>query len=156
MVNSKILEISNLWYKYPFSNKWAIKDINLTVNKGEFIVLTGPSGSGKSTLVLTICGYIPHVIERGTMRGKVLLKGIDTKTKELYQLTQMVGVVLQNPEDQLFALTIEEDVAFGPENLALSKEEIKKRIERANKELQLPVYLQWSLKSSYLMSQHLI
>jgi len=126
-----VLRIEDLWYKYPFSDEWVLKGINLEVRKGEFIVLTGRSGCGKSTLALTICGYIPHVIDKGVMKGRVLVKGIDTRSKPLHHLTQLVGVVLQNPEDQLFALTVEEDVAFGPENLAMPKEEIVRRVERA-------------------------
>ena len=133
-MNTDVLRIENLWYKYPFSEKWVLKNINLRVEKGEFIVLTGPSGCGKSTLALSICGYIPHVIEKGVMKGRVLVKGIDTRKKELHELTQMVGVVLQNPEDQLFALTVEEDVAFGPENLALPKEEVRRRVDKALKD----------------------
>ncbi len=129
-----VLKVEGLWYKYPRGDKWALKDINLEVEKGEFIVLTGPSGCGKSTLALTLVGYIPHVIERGVMKGNVYVKGINTKEKELHELTQLVGIVLQNPEDQLFALTVEEDVAFGPENLALPKEEIRRRIDRAMKD----------------------
>ncbi len=129
-----VLKVENLWYKYPRGDKWALKDINLEVRKGEFVVLTGPSGCGKSTLALSIVGYIPHVIERGVMKGNVYVKGINTKEKELHELTQLVGIVLQNPEDQLFALTVEEDVAFGPENLALPKEEIRRRIDRAMKD----------------------
>ncbi len=133
-MGNTVLRIEDLWYRYPRAEKWALKGINLEVEKGEFIVLTGPSGCGKSTLALTICGYIPHVIERGEMKGRVYVKGVDTRTKELHELTQIVGVVLQNPEDQLFALTVEEDVAFGPENLALPKEEVRKRVDKAMKD----------------------
>ncbi len=133
-MNDYILRVENLWYRYPFSEEWALKNINLNVSKGEFVVITGPSGCGKSTLALTICGYIPHVIEKGVMKGDVYVKGINTKTKELHELTQLVGVVLQNPEDQLFALTVEEDVAFGPENLALPKEEVRRRVDKAMKD----------------------
>jgi len=129
-----VLDIENLWYKYPDAEEWALRNINLKVEKGEFIVLTGPSGCGKSTLALSICGYIPHVIERGTMKGKVYVKGKNTLSLELHQLTQIVGVVLQNPEDQLFALTVEEDVAFGPENLALPVDEIRRRVIKAMKD----------------------
>lgn len=133
-MNTTVLSIENLWYRYPRSDKWALKNINFKVNKGEFVVLTGPSGCGKSTLALTIVGYIPHVIERGEMKGNVFVKGISTRKKELHELTQLVGIVLQNPEDQLFALTVEEDVAFGPENLALPKEEIRRRVDKAMKD----------------------
>ena len=133
-MSETVLKVENLWYSYPRSEEWALKGVNLEVKKGEFIVLTGPSGCGKSTLALSVCGYIPHVIERGRMKGRVYVKGVDTRKKELHELTQLVGVVLQNPEDQLFALTVEEDVAFGPENLALPVEEIRRRIDRAMKD----------------------
>lgn len=129
-----VLEIEDLWYKYPYTDKWVLKGINLRVEKGEFIVLTGRSGCGKSTLALTICGYIPHVIEKGVLKGRVTVDGVDTRSKPLHQLTQMVGVVLQNPEDQLFALTVEQDVAFGPENLAMPKDEVRRRVDQAMKD----------------------
>ncbi len=121
--------IENLTFQYPANETPVLKNINLTIGKSEFVVVTGPSGCGKSTLALTLNGYIPSVIER-EMTGKVIVNGVDTKTKEMHQLAQMVGLVLQNPDDQLFALTIEEDVAFGPENLAFPPDEIRRRVDQ--------------------------
>lgn len=122
-----LLEIRNLNYVYspgtPFA-KHALKDINLTVEAGEFIGLVGHTGSGKSTLVQHLNGLIKPT------SGEIMIDGINyLETKEsLAPLRQKVGLVFQYPEYQLFEETILRDVAFGPENLGLSEEEVKERV----------------------------
>ena len=125
-----VIEIKNLTHTYmpgtAFS-KTAIKDINLTISQGEFIGLIGHSGSGKSTLIQHLNGLI-----KGT-EGVILNDGEDIfKNKEtLKQVRFKVGLVFQYPEAQLFEETVFDDIAFGPKNIGLSKEEIEKRVYEA-------------------------
>lgn len=123
-----MISIENLSFSYPGSEKPSLKDINLQVEKGECVVLAGPSGCGKSTLCLTLNGIIPQMI-RGRMEGRVCVGGRNTMAHPIPELAQEVGLVFQNPDNQLFALTVEEDVAFGPENLGFSRQEMRTRVE---------------------------
>jgi len=122
--------VDNLSYTYPGQSETVLKNINLTVNRGDFVLVAGPTGCGKSTLVYCINGLIPHVFE-GELRGRVIVNEKDTRNFEVYQLAQSVGTVFQNTENQLCSLIVEDEVAFGPENLALSKDEIRKRVNLA-------------------------
>ncbi|BER92790.1 MAG: energy-coupling factor transport system ATP-binding protein [Candidatus Atribacteria bacterium] len=120
----------SFWYAEEdqvFDNvREVLKDVNLTIKDGEFVVLLGRNGSGKSTLARHCNGLlIPK-------RGDVLVEGINTKDTELiWEVRQKVGLVFQNPDNQLIATTVEEDVAFGPENLGLPPHEIRKRVDEA-------------------------
>lgn len=127
-----IIEVRNLTYTYPMADRPAIKDINLSIERGEFILLTGPSGCGKSTLCRCFNGLIPHFYG-GTFNGEVIVDGLKTTEHPIYEIAQHVGFVFQNPENQLFALTVEKDVAFGLENLGLPREEIRRRVDWALK-----------------------
>lgn len=103
-----------------------IKGISLEVNKGEFVGIVGPNGCGKSTLVRLINGLLLP------SRGLVLVDGLNTRDEgNLPLIRKKVGMVFQNPDTQLFASVVEEDVAFGVENLCLSREEIRARVEQA-------------------------
>lgn len=124
-----MISIKNLSFSYPGAERPALIDINLEVKKGECVLLAGPSGCGKSTLCLTLNGIIPHMI-RGGVQGQVIVGGRDTVAHSIPELAQEVGLVFQNPDNQLFALTVEEDVAFGPENLGLSRREMHERVDR--------------------------
>jgi energy-coupling factor transporter ATPase len=125
-----IVEIRNLSYSYPGLNKSTLINVNLIINKGDFIILTGPSGCGKTTLCRCLNGLIPHFYS-GDLKGEVLVKGISVKDNPTSKIAQHVGFVFQNPENQLFALSVEKDIAFGLENLALPRDEIRKRVDRA-------------------------
>ncbi len=125
-----MISIENLTYYYPDSEKPALQNINLKINKGEFVLLVGPTGSGKSTLLQCLNGIIPRVTG-GRLEGKIEINGKTTTQHKVYQLSQIVGMVFQNPDTQLFGLTVEEDTAFGPENLGLPRREIQKRVEKA-------------------------
>ncbi len=103
-----------------------LKDVSLTINDGEFVVLLGRNGSGKSTLARHCNALLVP------KRGDVLVEGINTKDLELvWEVRQKVGLVFQNPDNQLIATTVEEDVAFGPENLGLPSHEIRRRVDEA-------------------------
>ncbi len=122
--------IENVSYKYPGSREYAIKNINLVVREGEFLVLTGPSGGGKSTICRLMNGLIPQFYG-GEFSGKVLVYGVDTRESSVKELARIVGLVFQNPENQIVNMTVEEEVAFGLENLGLPDDEIRDRLEYA-------------------------
>lgn len=124
------IEIKDLWYTYPGRSEPTLKGINLEVREGEFVLLTGPTGCGKSTLLKTLNGIIPHE-SGGTFSGSIKLKGIETRASNQIELSRGVGLVFQNPDDQIFSTIVEDEVAFGPENLCLEREEIEKRVEKA-------------------------
>lgn len=132
-----VLEVRQLNYIYaggtPYE-KAALKDVSLSVEKGEFIAVIGHTGSGKSTLVQHLNGLL-----RPTS-GQVLLDGEDmwAKPKEIRRVRFRVGMVFQYPEHQLFAQTVREDIAFGPQNMGLDEAEIAARVERAAAFVDLP------------------
>jgi energy-coupling factor transporter ATP-binding protein EcfA2 len=100
------------------------------VDKGEFIVITGRSGCGKTTLCRCLNGLIPHFYE-GELKGSITVAGLDVTETPVSRMASIVGMVFQNPSSQLFMLTVERDVAFGPENLGVPRDEILRRIDWA-------------------------
>jgi energy-coupling factor transport system ATP-binding protein len=125
-----LIKIDNLSFKYNNSEDYALSGISLTINEGEFICITGPSGGGKSTFALALCGFIPHIIE-GKFTGQVYLQNLSTGDLTLADISQFIGLVQQDPENQLVTSTPFEEIAFGPENLCLTTEEIYKRINKS-------------------------
>ena len=128
----KIIEVKDLGFKYAGTDFYAIRGVNLEIDEGEFVVLAGKSGCGKTTLLRCLNGLIPHFYE-GEFEGRVLIDGIDTRECPPHILSQKAGMVFQNPDNQLFALSVEADIAFPLENLGLPREEIKDRVEWALK-----------------------
>ncbi|MBU4076654.1 MAG: ATP-binding cassette domain-containing protein [Euryarchaeota archaeon] len=122
-----MIKIEDLWFSYSGS-KQVLKGIDLEIKKGEFILLTGPTGCGKTTLLKCLNGIIPHE-SGGEMRGIIHIDGIETGNSSMKELSQHAGMVFQSPDDQIFSTVVEDEVAFGPENLCLTREEIEKRIE---------------------------
>ncbi|MGD9028512.1 MAG: ATP-binding cassette domain-containing protein [Anaerolineae bacterium] len=107
-----------------------LKGVSLSLAQGECLALLGPTGAGKSTLCLALNGIIPHLLG-GTFRGQVRVAGRDTRDSDPGELGQQVGVVFQDPESQLFNMSVEDEVAFGPESLALEPAEIESRVGMA-------------------------
>lgn len=144
------IEIKNLNYIYgkesPFE-KQALNNISLTINDGEFIGLIGHTGSGKSTLVQ----HLNRLLK--PLSGTILVDGIDINSDKisLKELRQKIGLVFQYPEHQLFEMTVFKDVAFGPTNMGLSKEEISNRVKLALKKVGLNDELFYE-KSPYELS----
>jgi len=122
-----MIRVEDLSFKYTGAKEYSLKDISFRVKKGEFLGILGASGSGKSTLCLTFNGIIPHSI-KGDFEGNVFVKGYNTKEASVAELSKIVGLVLQNPDSQLFNMTVEEEVAFALENLGLDVEEIRRRV----------------------------
>jgi energy-coupling factor transporter ATPase len=127
-----IIETKNLTYTYPGATKPSISDVSIKIEKGEFALITGPSGCGKTTLCRCFNGLIPHFYQ-GELKGEVTVAGLRVTEHQIYELATHVGLVFQNPENQLFALSVEKDVAFGLENLGVPREEIRKRVDWALK-----------------------
>jgi energy-coupling factor transporter ATPase len=125
-----VIETYDLEYTYPGASKPSIEKITITINKGNFVILTGPSGCGKTTLCRCFNGLIPHFYN-GTLEGKINVAGLNIAKHKIYQIARHVGLVFQNPENQLFALSVEKDVAFGLENFAMSRNEMRERIDWA-------------------------
>jgi len=130
------VRLKKVTYSYPYSDSCALSDVNLELKKGEFVLLVGPSGCGKSTLVRCLNRLVPEV-SGGSFSGRVLLRGKDLEHEKVHRLALEVGMVFQNPETQLFSLTVGEDLAFGPENLGLPRQEVRSRVETALKEVGL-------------------
>ncbi|MGC8636130.1 MAG: ABC transporter ATP-binding protein [Thermoprotei archaeon] len=122
------IEVRDLSVWYNISGEPALKNVSLTIDEGEFVLLVGRTGSGKSTLLNSINGVIPNIIN-AKLSGAVKIYGRDTRSMQLKDLSTLIGTVYQTPEDQIFSLVVEDDVAFGPENLALPPDEIRKRVE---------------------------
>lgn len=116
-------------------DKFALKNINLHIKEGEFVVIIGHNGSGKSTLSKLFNGiYLPTT-------GKIFINGIDTCDEEkIWEIRKTAGMVFQNPDNQLVATIVEEDVAFGPENLGVPSEEIRERVDQALKTVRMEAY----------------
>lgn len=131
-----LVEIKELYYRYPGATEQALKGITLLADEREFILLAGPSGCGKSTLARVLNGLVPNFYG-GELSGSVSVCGLDPREHPPHEFIECVGFVFQNPENQLFFSTVERELAFGLENLGVPREEIARRVERALREYQL-------------------
>ncbi|TEU19260.1 MAG: ABC transporter ATP-binding protein [Anaerolineales bacterium] len=122
------IEFIDVSFTYEGAETLALEDINLKVQPGEVVLLTGPSGAGKTTLCSCLNGLVPH-FHNGMLKGQVRVKGRDTKKTRVGVLSSLVGLVFQDPESQLISPTVADEIAFGPENLAVPRDEIIKRVE---------------------------
>lgn len=133
------IEFTDVSFRYAGATKDALQAINLKVKQGEIILITGPAGSGKTTLCSCINGLAPHYHE-GELKGRVTVRGHDTKHSRIGKLASLVGMVFQDPESQLVTSTVLDEVAFGPENLGVPRAEIDERIKEALKATRLSGY----------------
>ena len=130
------IEVKNAVFSYDEESGEILKDFSINIEKGSFVAILGHNGSGKSTLAKLFNGLnLPD-------SGKVLVDGMDTadETKAL-EIRNKVGLVFQNPDNQIVATIVEEDVAFGPENLGLPREEIRKRVDESLKAVGMTEYM---------------
>jgi len=123
-----IIEVKNASYKYIMEDEefLAVDNVDFQVKRGEFVVVIGHNGSGKSTLAKMLNAILLP------FQGEVIVNGMDTKDENnLWEIRRSAGMVFQNPDNQIVATIVEEDVAFGPENLGVPPEEIRKRVDQA-------------------------
>ena len=133
----KMIETLNLSYSYDNEDesRQVLENVNISINKGEFVAILGHNGSGKSTLVKSFNAVI---LPSG---GKVYVDKMDTSDEGLtYEIRKKAGMVFQNPDNQIVATIVEEDIAFGPENLGIPTEEIRKRVDDALKTVDMYAY----------------
>lgn len=142
-----VVVVDNVTFSYSQETTPSISEVSFAVNDGDFFAIEGPTGAGKTTLALTLNGIIPHSTA-GRFKGSVTIGGVNTKQASVADLSRTVGVVYQDPESQLFGLTVEEDVAFGLENLAIPREEMHERaawaleaVDLADERLKSPSHL---------------
>ena len=128
-IQMAFIEVENLTHKYhPGTSQEfvALDKVNLSIAAGEFVAVLGTNGSGKSTLARHLNGLLLPT------EGRCLVDGLDTcKAQDLWQIRQQIGMVFQNPDNQLIAAVVEDDVAFGPENLGVEPQEIRRRVKEA-------------------------
>lgn len=127
---SNIVEVNNISFEYITEEDSfkAIEELSLEIKKGEFLVIIGHNGSGKSTLSKNLNAILMPT------KGNILIDNMDTRDEEkLWDIRQTAGMVFQNPDNQIVATVVEEDVAFGPENLGIEPAEIRKRVDESLK-----------------------
>ncbi len=129
------ISVENVKFSYDSDQNYVLKGINLKIEKGEFVALLGHNGCGKSTMAKMFNAML--LPDEGVVKVDGLLTSDESKT---YEIRRNVGLVLQNPDNQLVASIIEEDVAFGPENLGIPPEEIRKRVDVALKTVDMYEY----------------
>lgn len=136
MKNREVVEVNNLSFVYPGCEKKAIDNQSFKINMGEFVLLCGSSGSGKTTLAKCLNGIIPH-LSVGDMYGDVKINGLNTAEVEIHKLSSHIGMVFQNPEDQIFSIRVSDEVALGVECQGYKHDEIINRVEYSMKKLRI-------------------
>jgi energy-coupling factor transporter ATP-binding protein EcfA2 len=123
----RLIDLDNVSFSYSLAEKKSLRSLNISIMKGEFIGIVGPRGAGKTTLCLCLDGIIPN-LTLGKLEGTVTVKNLDTRKTPVRELAKIVGVVFDNPEYQLSQTSVEEEVAFGMENLGVPRDEMQLRV----------------------------
>ena len=134
-----IVKMTNVSYAYPNTETKTLRQIDLEAPKGKFTVIMGKTGAGKTTSVLCLNGIIPQLNE-GELSGQIEVAGLDTSKYRIQTLARYVGVVMQDTSTQVFGSTVEEDVAFGPRNYLVPRQEILRRIQESLHRVRLEGY----------------
>ncbi|HEV2227281.1 MAG TPA: ABC transporter ATP-binding protein [Nitrososphaerales archaeon] len=128
------IEVSELWWRYSQETDWVLKGVNLEVQYGETVCIVGPTGAGKTTLLSCIQSLLPHSFPMGKMTGKVIVDGADTSSTRAAKLAGRVGMVFEDAEAQFVFPSVEDDLAFGLENLNIGSDEASKRLKFVQEE----------------------
>lgn len=128
----KIIEFKDYSFRYRVQAEPTLKNINLTIYEGEKVLIVGPSGCGKSTLAHCLNGLVPFYYS-GNISGQLLIDGEDIKNKNIFELSKVIGTVLQDPDSQFIGLTVGEDIAFKLENDCINQDEMKNRVDESAK-----------------------
>jgi energy-coupling factor transporter ATP-binding protein EcfA2 len=136
-MHQPLVELCNVSFRYPNSDVAALRDVNLEIHEGEFILVVGPSGSGKSTLLRTLNGLVPH-FSGGHISGQVRVAGREPIVEGPHGMSPVVGLVQQDPEAQFVVDTVEDELAFGMENQGLPPVLIHQRVEEVLDQLAIP------------------
>lgn len=131
-MKKKIIEFKDFTFKYRVQAKPTLKNINLTIYEGEKVLIVGPSGSGKSTLAHCINGLTPFYYQ-GSSEGSLKIIGKETKDMSIFEISKVVGTVLQDPDSQFIGLTVAEDIAFKLENDCTPQSKMKSMVEKVSK-----------------------
>ena len=129
-LKDSLISVRNLTFRYYSTTRNILDNVNLEIARGDIVLLAGKSGSGKSTLLRAINGLIPHQ-HVGYYSGSVLVDGLLVQTSKMSEIASRVGYIFQNPENQIFMFSVERDVAFGLENLAVTRSEMRRKVEWA-------------------------
>ncbi len=128
-----MIKVKDLYFSYD-GKKYVLKNINLMIRDKELVIIMGSNGAGKTTLIKHLNGLLKP------SKGKILVNGNNTTERTVAELSRIVGLVFQNPDHQLFAETVEEEIRFGLKNLKLDEDEIEKRVESVLREFNLEEY----------------
>ena len=130
-MNEKIIQLKNVVFEYPNAEHPAVDHVTMDVSEGEFLAILGRNGSGKSTLAKLLNALIM------AREGEVIVGGVKVTEDNPYQVREICGMVFQNPDNQIVATVVEEDCAFGLENMGVPSEEIRRRVDEALEEVRM-------------------
>jgi energy-coupling factor transport system ATP-binding protein len=131
-----LITYNNFHFRYKKNKEYQLNNINLKIDKNKFILLCGETGSGKTTLIRSMNGLIPQFYP-GYYKGNVIVNGKDTSETPIAEIARDVGIVFQNPENQLISMDVENEIAFGMENLGFPKEKMREKLINITKTMEI-------------------
>jgi len=136
-----MINVKNLSFSYRNGHGTPLRNITFSLYDGDFLLILGESGSGKTTLIRALTGLIPHFY-KGKFEGEVIIDGLNTKKVSPFELASKIGVVFQNPENQIITMTVYDELAFSLESRGMPENVIKKKINNITKELGIEYLLE--------------
>jgi energy-coupling factor transport system ATP-binding protein len=136
-----MITLQNVFFKYANAKKNLFDNLSVTINKGEFVGIIGPTGSGKSSFCYLLNGLIPHAFH-GSYEGSVIIDDIIIANSSVNEMSQIIGLMMQEPSFQIASPLVESEIAFGMENLKIPREEMEERISTISQQLNIEPLLQ--------------